>query len=82
MATESISHIERGVTVPSLKTIAAMADVVGVDLAEMFAGLTSDRKVSARRGEQEAELKRLAQNLDDKKLALALEPVHAIERAG
>ena len=51
-------------------------------MPEVFAGLVSNRKVSARRAEQEAELKRLAQDLDDKRLALALELVHAVERAG
>ena len=81
MATESISHIERSVSAPSLKTIAAFAEVVGISVPEVFAGLASDRKVSARRAEQEAELKRRAQDLDDKKLVLALELVHAVERA-
>ncbi len=74
MATESISHIERAVSAPSLKTIAAFAEV--------FAGLNSSRKISVRRAEQEAELKRLAQDLNDTKLALALDLVLAVERSG
>lgn len=81
MATESISHIERAVSAPSLKTIAAFAEVVGISVTEVFAGLNSNRRISARRAEQEAELKRLAQDLDDTKLALALELVQAVERS-
>ena len=68
MATESISHIERAVTVPSLKTITAMADVVGADLAEMFTGLTSPTALTARRAEREAKLRHLTKVLDDRKL--------------
>lgn len=81
MATESISHIERAVSAPSLKTIAAFAEVVGISVTEVFAGLNSSRKISVRRAEQEAELKRLAQDLNDTKLALALELVLAVERS-
>lgn len=79
MATEFVSHIERGVSVPSLKTIAAFADVVGITVEDVFNGLTSKRQLSSRRAEQEAELRRLTQVLDDKKLALALELAQAVE---
>ncbi len=81
MATESISHIERGVTVPSLKTIAAAADELGLTMAELFAGYADKRTVTPRRAEQEAQLRRLARDLDDRKLALAVELVTAVERA-
>ena len=81
MATESISHIERGVTVPSLKTIAAAADVLGVSLAELFSGMIDKRPLTPRRAEQEALLRRLARDLDDRKLTLAVELVTAVERS-
>lgn len=66
---------------PSLKTITAMADVAGADLAEMFAGLSSPKPLSARRAEREAKLRHLTQVLDDRKLELLLEIATAIERS-
>ena len=48
MATESVSHIERGVTVPSLKTIAAAADILDVTLAELFTGPVDKRSLTPR----------------------------------
>jgi transcriptional regulator with XRE-family HTH domain len=80
MATESISHIERGVTAPSLKTIAAAAKALEVDLDDLFAGLADKRPRGARRAEQEAVLRRLSRDLDDRKLALLVELAAAVER--
>ena len=79
MATESISHIERGVTVPSLKTIAAMAEVLEIGVEEVFSGLNSDRKTGRKRAELEAQLRHLAIELSDKKLELVVQVATAIE---
>lgn len=80
MATESISHVERAVTVPGLKMIAAACEALDISVADVFAGLSDDRRVSTRRSEQEAVLHRLARELDDRKLALAVELLDAVER--
>lgn len=73
MATESVSHIERGVTVPSLKTLAAAAEVMEIDLAELFVGLGEKRQLSAKRAELEGLLNRLARDLDDQRLVFVVE---------
>ena len=70
VATETISHFERGVTAPSLKTIAAAADVLGVKLSDLFAGMSEGKKLSRQRAEHEATLRRLAYDLDDRQLTL------------
>ena len=80
MATESISHIERAVTVPSLKTIAAAAKALDVELDELFKGLADKRPISARRAEHEAILRRYARELGDGKLAVAIEVITAIDK--
>ena len=49
MATESISHVERSVTVPGLKMIAAAADALDITVADVFAGLDDDRPLTTRR---------------------------------
>jgi transcriptional regulator with XRE-family HTH domain len=79
MATESVSHIERGVTVPSLKTLAAMADVLEISVADFFAGLTDQRAVSGSRMEQEARLRTLGRQLDDKRLAFVIDMAAAVK---
>ena len=80
MATESVSHIERGVTAPSLKTIAAAAKVLDVRLEDLFSGIAEKQPKGARRAEQEAELRRLARDLDDRKLSHLVELAAAVER--
>ena len=81
MATESISHVERAVTVPGLKMIAAAADALDITVADVFAGLDDDRPLTTRRAQQEATFRRLARDLADRKLALAVELVQAVERS-
>jgi transcriptional regulator with XRE-family HTH domain len=81
MATESISHIERGVTVPGLKTIMAAATALDVALPDIFAGLADSRAMSVQRAENEAVLRRLARDLDDRKLALVVELAGSVERS-
>ena len=80
MATESISHFERGVTMPSLKTIAAAARSLDVDLSDLFLGVADKRPISARRAEQEAVLRRRVRELDDRKLAVVIELIAAIDK--
>lgn len=78
MATESVSHIERGVTVPSLKTLAAAAEVMEIDVADLFAGLGDKRQVTVKRAELEGLLQRLSRDLDDQRLAFVVEMVTGI----
>ena len=80
MATESISHFERSVTIPSLKTIAAAARALDVDLSDLFQGVADKRPISARRAEQEAILRRHVRELDDRKLAVVIEVITAIDK--
>lgn len=79
MATESVSHIERGVTVPSLKTLVALAEVLDISVADFFAGLTDKRTLSSSRMEQEATLRALGQQLDDKRLACVITIAAAVK---
>jgi transcriptional regulator with XRE-family HTH domain len=79
MATESVSHFERAVTTPSLKTIAAAAAVLDVALPDLFVGFSERRSISQRRAEQEAVLRRLARDLDDRKLSQLLRLAAALD---
>ena len=79
MATESVSHIERGVTVPSLKTLAAAAHAFGISLGDFFVGLADDRPLTPKRAEQEARLRRLGQELDDERLAFLIGMAAAVK---
>lgn len=60
--------------------IAAACEALDISVAEVFAGLDDERRLTARRAEQEAVLRRLAHDLEDKRLALAVELVQAVER--
>ena len=55
--------------------------MLGVSLAELFSGMIDKRPLTPRRAEQEALLRRLARDLDDRKLTLAVELVTAVERS-
>jgi transcriptional regulator with XRE-family HTH domain len=81
MATESISHIERGVTVPGLKTIIAAATALDITLPDIFAGLAADRTITVRRADDEAVLCRLARDLDDRNLALVVKLATAVAQS-
>jgi transcriptional regulator with XRE-family HTH domain len=73
MATESISHIERGITLPSLKTLAAAADALGVGLSDLFCDLAAKRSIGVQRAAQEAKLRTITHELSDEKLAFLLD---------
>ena len=78
LATESISHFERGVSAPSLKMIAAAADALDVKMADLFVGLKEGKDISRQRADNEAVVRRLAYDLDDKSLALLAKIATAI----
>ena len=78
MATESISHIERAVTAPSLKTIAAAADALDVTLVELFHGYDKEPAKHSKRAQNEALLRRYAIDLDDKQLGLVVALAKAV----
>ena len=79
MATESISHIERAVTAPSLKTIAAAAEVLDVSLLDLFNGYDKQPAKPTRRTQNEARLRRFAIDLDDRRLTLVVALATAVE---
>jgi transcriptional regulator with XRE-family HTH domain len=70
VAAETISHFERAVTAPSLKTIASAAAVLDVGLADLFVGLANNRAISKQRAEHEALVRRLVNEFNDGQLAL------------
>ena len=82
MATESISHIERAVTAPSLKTIAAAADALDISLVDLFVDYDKQPAKASRRLQNEALVKRLATDFGDKQLELLVAIARAIDHAG
>ena len=82
MATESISHIERAVTAPSLKTIAAAAEALDVSLIELFEGYDKQPAKTSRRAQNEATLRRFALNFDDRRLTLLVALAKAVNETG
>ena len=82
MATESISHIERAVTAPSLRTIAAAAEALEVSLVDLLVDYDKQPAKPLRRVQHEAQLRRLATDLDDKSLELLVAIAKAVGQAG
>ena len=77
---ESISNIERGKQLPNIETLAQLARVLDVPLAEFFEGLGSKRAVSRERAQLEAELQEITRELAPKLLRIAVEQVRVLKR--
>ena len=58
--------------------IASAAAILEVHLADLFAGLAKDRSISKLRAEHEAAVRQLAQDLNDRQLALLAKIAAAI----
>lgn len=80
---ESISNIERGKQMPNVETLAELARVLEVPLANFFEGLEVPdgmRAPSRERAQLEAELQEIARGLAPKLLRVALEQVRILKQ--
>ncbi len=78
---ETISHFERGVTSPSLKTLTTLAKLLDLKLSDVFAGLPgTPRKVSAKRADLEAQLRQIMLTWDDDRLQFLLDMAATIDK--
>jgi transcriptional regulator with XRE-family HTH domain len=75
VSSETISHFERGVTSPSLKTLITLAKLIKLDLPTVFSGMPGQgpRKVSADRADLEAKLRQIGLTWDDDQLRYLLD---------
>jgi putative transcriptional regulator len=81
VSSETISHFERGVTTPSLKTLLTLAKLIELDLPAIFAGLPGKpRKVSTDRADLEAKLRLAMLTWDDASLRLLADLADVVER--
>ena len=80
---ETISNFERGVTIPGLRRLIRLADVLDIDLGEVFSSPGKvRRKVSPKRARREAKLQRLLETLDEQQLQQVIDLTRAVTRAG
>ena len=81
VSVETVSHLERGATSPSLKSLLAVATVLKMDLATVFAGLpVKPREISTARAELEAKLRHAGVSFDDVSLRLLVDLTEAVGR--
>ena len=77
-ASESISNIERGKSIPSLETILALSAELGVPLREFFPSENADVEPSANRLRLEAEALAALRSLPDEALHAAITQIKAL----
>lgn len=83
VAVETISNIERGSTIPSLRTLLALAEVLDIDLGAIFSAPAKvQQKVTPERARREVKLQRLLATLNEQQLQLVIELVLAVTRSG
>ena len=84
VAWETISNFERGATIPSLRRLIRLADVLDIDLGEVFSSWPGkvQPKVSLKRARREAKLQRLLETLDEQQLQQVIDLTRAVTRAG
>jgi transcriptional regulator with XRE-family HTH domain len=83
VAVETVSNIERGAAIPSLRTLLALAEVLDIDLGSIFSvPIKGQRKISPERARREAKLQKLLAALDDRQLQLVIELALGVTRAG
>lgn len=76
---ESISNIERGLQAPSVETLAELARILDVPIADFFDALGRSESVkSSERLALELSLSELARSLTDRDLAVAVAQVSAL----
>jgi ribosome-binding protein aMBF1 (putative translation factor) len=79
----SLNHIgklERGRYLPGLEVAAKLIGVLGIDANSVLAVRPATRAVSHSRLEDEAELQRLAETLDDRTICTAIELVTVLAK--
>ena len=69
---ETVSNLERGYYMTSLKTLQKVGQCLKVPMTYFFEGADNERKISKTRLERELEIQRLAENLPDKGLRLSI----------
>ena len=69
---DAISNIERGKNLPGLETLVAMADKLGMSLADLVGDLPGKTRASAKRVGLETELAEIGRQLTDGQLAIAV----------
>ena len=75
---EGISNIETGKSLPSIETLLALADALGVGVREFLPAGDTRAQISANRMKREAEVMQLVRGLSDQKLEVALAQVKAL----
>jgi len=75
---EAISNVETGKSLPSLDTLIAMSETLGVPLTDFFPSGSVDLDRSANRLKAEAEAMALLRGLSDKQLTVALAQIKAL----
>ena len=75
---EAISNVETGKSLPSLETLIAVAEALGVPLTDFFPSGSVDLDRSANRLKTEAEALALLRGLTDKQLTVALAQIKAL----
>ena len=84
VAAETISNFERGTTIPGLRTLKELVDVLEIDLGGVFtsSSVKGHHKISANRARREAKLRRLVATLDDRQLQLVIDLASVVARTG
>ena len=79
---ESISNIERGLQSPSIETVAELARVLGMPIAEFFEGWPgAGSNLSSERIALESRFREVARSLSDRDLAIAVVQASAFLQA-
>lgn len=75
---DAISNVERGKNLPGLETLVAMADKLGMSLAELVGDLPGKTRSSAKRLGLETELAEIGRQLTDSQLAIAVKQLRVL----
>jgi transcriptional regulator with XRE-family HTH domain len=82
VAVETISNLERGATIPSLRTLLALAEMLEIDLGKVFSAPGKPQsRIPPGRARQEAMLQRLLTRLDEQQLQLVIELARTFTRS-
>ena len=73
LSMEAISHIERGASLPSLETFAALAKALELDVAKLLLSSTKRTPLGLARARLETEVATFTETLTDREIAKWLE---------
>ena len=79
---EAISNVETGKSLPSLDTLIAMSDTMGVPLVNFFPSGAIDESVTQNRLKAEAEAMTVLRGLSDGQLTVSLAQIKALSELG